>query len=65
MTTTEVVEFLLKYSKIALWLNPVLGALAEPLGHWKGSPMEVPAGLGSAETELWLCEEEGARRGGC
>lgn len=26
--------------------------------------MEVPAGLGSAEAEFWLCEEKGARRGG-
>lgn len=60
-TAAEVVEFL-KYSKISLWLNP---SLAEPLRHWRGSPMEVPAVLASAETQFWLCGEEGARRSGC
>lgn len=42
-TPTEVVGFFfLEYSKIVLQLNPVLGALAEPLRHWWDSPGAHP-----------------------
>lgn len=41
-TPTEVWGFFLEYSQVVLQLNPALGALAEPLRHWWGSPGARP-----------------------